>query len=273
MDVKLTGPSGIPYLTQGSIKNYSSLKFYTQNGDVVKMNPTMLAALNSSLVESIFDFDIEDCCVITEFSKSELEEISQFSWTGRCKNITLFLALGIDLSAMFYHENLLDFKIEVKDEDFELEEYFTEDVIFNAGVNKKTTKKKLFERNLNNDQQKSYESYELPKPLEAFKVPAFESKAKVTTLNTDVDFSKPYACHVCSSRFASNQNLQSHLIKLHSEHYNCCFCKKAFALNQPEEFKLHMFKHEHKMLATACCVQCGKFFQQSYKFHEHLKRK
>ena len=104
-------------------------------------------------------------------------------------------------------------------------------------------------------------------------MPAFESKAKVSSPNTDVDFNKPYACHVCSSRFASNQNLQSHLIKLHSEHYNCCFCKKAFALNQPEEFKLHMFKHEHKMLATACCVQCGKFFQQSYKFHEHLKRK
>ena len=51
MDVKLTGSAGIPYLSQSCIEAYSSLKFYTQNGDVVKMNPTMLAALNSSLVE------------------------------------------------------------------------------------------------------------------------------------------------------------------------------------------------------------------------------
>ena len=66
-----------------------------------------------------------------------------------------------------------------------------------------------------------------------------------------------------STRFTSNQNLQGHLIKLHSEHYNCYFCKKAFSLDQDNELKLHMFKHEQKILSTCAvtCVQCGKYFR------------
>ena len=78
-------------------------------------------------------------------------------------------------------------------------------------------------------------------------MPAFESKTKLY-IKAEVDFNKPFACQICGSRFASNQNLQSHVIKLHSEHYNCCFCKKAFALDKVEDFKLHMFKHDNKML-------------------------
>ena len=81
-------------------------------------------------------------------------------------------------------------------------------------------------------------------------MPAFESKPKLY-IKAEVDFNKPFACQICGSRFASNQNLQSHVVKLHSEHYNCCFCKKVFALDKVEDFKLHMFKHENKML-TKC---------------------
>ena len=108
-------------------------------------------------LDSLFHFDIEDCCVITEFSKNELEEIKKFSWTGQCKNLSVFYALGIDLNAMFYHENLLNFKIEVKDEEFEMDtDCFNEDILFDTNPgdtstvnNKKTVaKKKLFERNL-----------------------------------------------------------------------------------------------------------------------------
>ena len=97
------------------------------------------------------------------------------------------------------------------------------------------------------EQLKLYKSYELPKPLEAYKVPSLKPKSKANINNADVDFSKKYGCHICSSRFTSNQNLQSHVIKFHSEHYNCGFCKRAFALDQVEDLKRHMFKHEHKM--------------------------
>ena len=99
---------------------YFSLKFYSENGELIKMNPTILAALNSSLVSSLNflnEVDYEDCCVITEFSKSELEEINQFSWTGQCKNTKIFDALGIDLTALFYNQEVLsEFKVEVKEE-------------------------------------------------------------------------------------------------------------------------------------------------------------
>ena len=173
MDVRLTGSSDIPYLSQSCIEDYSSLKFFAQNGDVVKMNATMLVALNSSLFSSLFDFDIDDCIVITEFSRNELEEINEFSWTGQCKNMSVFNALGIDLNKIFYHKKLLNFKLEVKDEELEMSTAcFNEDFLFDQPgeethlVNKKT-KKKLLEKNLTVEQQKTYESYELPKPLQA----------------------------------------------------------------------------------------------------------
>ena len=175
MDVKLTGSSSIPYLSQSCIEDYSSLKFFAQNGDVVKMNATMLVALNSSLFSSLFDFDVDDCCVITEFSRNELEEINEFSWTGQCKNLSVFNALGIDLNAMFYHEKLLNFKLEVKDEEIEMStDCFNEDFLFDqpgedTRLVSKKTKKKLLEKSLTVEQQKTYESYELPKPLQDFK--------------------------------------------------------------------------------------------------------
>ena len=256
MDVRLTGSSDIPYLSQSCIEDYSSLKVFAQNGDVVKMNATMLVALNSSLFSSLFDFDVDDCCVITEFSRNELEEINEFSWTGQCKNMSVFNALGIDLNKIFYHKKLLNFKLEVKDEELEMStDCFNEDFLYDqpgedTHLFNKKTKKKLVEKNLTVEQQKTYESYELPKPLQDFKVPAFESKTKLY-IKAEVDFNKPFACQICGSRFASNQNLQSHVIKLHSEHYNCCFCKKVSALDKVEDFKLHMFKHENKML-TKC---------------------
>ena len=123
------------------------------------------------------------------------------------------------------------------------------------------------------EQQKLFESYETPRPIETYKVPPFESKHWIQ--NVEPDFSKAYACHICSHRFTANQNLQAHLIKLHSEHYNCYFCKKAFALDQADQLKLHMFKHEFKILSTCAqtCIQCGKYFRQTYKFNEHMRRK
>ena len=190
MDVKLTGPSGIPYLTQGSIKNYSSLKFYAENGDIVKMNPVMLAALNSSIVDTIANLDIDDCCVITEFSKNELEEINQFSWTGQCKSLNTFIALGIDLNAVFYQENLLDFKVEVKNEDNgetmdTFEDHYDDATTFSPPININKTKKKCGEKNWTEEHQKLFETYELPKPLKEFKVDlkaiTLKSKSKTST--------------------------------------------------------------------------------------------
>ena len=315
MDVKLTSQS-IPYLDRKTIKEFSNLKCLSIDGQVVKMNPTILAALNCTLVKYLSD-DYEETCVITEFSKSDLEGVNDFCFTGACSQTKVLKALGIEPSALFnFVKDPTDCKIEVKDEAIEDEEQdlllddsfqdeylddflptydddenefvFEEQEIFDSKKDIKTVKKrgpKKGERKsknskvappltpLTSEQQKLFETYELPRPLETFKVPAFESKSK--TVSTEIDFTKPLSCPVCSSRFACNQNLQSHLIKLHSEHYNCYFCKKAFALNQVEDLKMHMFKHEHKILSTCAktCIQCGAYFRQSYKHQDHLKKK
>ena len=121
MDVKLTS-SFIPYLDKDTIKEYSNLKFYAEKGELVKMNPVILAALQSTLVKSLTSEDYEDCCVITEFDKSELDEINEFAWTGRCK-LTLasnvFTALGIDLDYFGKLSEIdigANLKLEVKEE-------------------------------------------------------------------------------------------------------------------------------------------------------------
>ena len=70
------------------------------NGDRVD---TKLAALRSSLANSLTDADFEDCCVLTEFSKSELDEVNEFIWTGKCQislAANVFSALGIDLHSL-----------------------------------------------------------------------------------------------------------------------------------------------------------------------------
>ena len=84
MDVKLTS-SLIPYLDKETIEEYSNLNFYSDKGELVKMNPVILAALQSTLVKSLLSDDYEDCCVITEYSKNELNEINKFVLTGKCK--------------------------------------------------------------------------------------------------------------------------------------------------------------------------------------------
>ena len=103
MDVKLSSSAVIPYLDRSSIQEYSNLNFYSMDGELVKMNLVVLAALRSSLANSLTDADFEDCCVLTEFSKSELDEVNEFIWTGKCQislAANVFTALGIDLHSL-----------------------------------------------------------------------------------------------------------------------------------------------------------------------------
>ena len=129
MDVKLSSAAIIPYLDRDSIEEYSNLNFYSENGEVVRMNLVVLAALRSSLTHSLTDADFEDCCVITEFSKSELDEVNNFIWTGKCQLSlvgNIFTALGINLNTLsepfpiiFAPKEVkpdVKFEVEVKDE-------------------------------------------------------------------------------------------------------------------------------------------------------------
>ena len=140
MDVTLSSSAVIPYLDRGYIEEYANLNFYSDKGELVKMNLVVLAALRSSLALALTDADFEDCCVLTEFSKSELDEVNNFIWTGKCQ-LSLagncFAALGINVhtlsepfptifSSKMPKEVKPDVKFEVKDEPLALSD--TEDV-------------------------------------------------------------------------------------------------------------------------------------------------
>ena len=325
MDVTLTS-AAIPYLDKSTIEEYSNLKFYSEKGEVVKMNPVILAALQSTLVKSLTDADYEDCCFITEFAKSELNEINEFVWTGKCKRSivnNIFIALGIDLD-YFGKLSEIDIgaslKLEVKEEEENEneEKYLMEDNIdyfedipltefkqprikrkykkrpksedeldenwtpHNTSTNKIISKKKVKKEkkddkgaaNFNDEHKAIFESFELPKALESYKMPSFESR------NIDIgcrviDYTKEFCCELCSSRFLTSGNLEHHITKCHFEHFDCTYCKRSFKLDQADKFKLHMFKHEHNLINTTAstCVQCGKYFRFGSQYQEHIKLK
>ena len=99
---------------------YEDLAFLTKDGKEVKMSALVLAALNASLMNSLSrSQDFEDCCVVTEFSQAELEEVKSLYWSGQC-NLNLAAGvlkeLGIHLDSMVYPGNHVETKIEVKKE-------------------------------------------------------------------------------------------------------------------------------------------------------------
>lgn len=309
MDVHLTSDR-IHYLSEESIRNSSYLKVFSGNGELVRMNPMVLAAMNSTLVNSLPD-DYEDSCVLTEFTSSELEAVNEFTWTGRVdySKSVVFNALGIDLNYLFDRKhnqsNMLKVQIKVKDEPMEYdhdeylddfiddtfaEEYddeddedFSLDYAIKREKRHKSSKKRIKREStseqgggtqshtLTSEQQELFDHYQLPKPLEDYKQSPLEPKVNN---NDDKDNNKPLACHLCHSRFTTEPGLQGHLIKYHSEHYNCSFCYRVFPVTEIDDFRLHMFKHEQKiLLGTATCIQCGIVFRQPTKLKDHIELK
>ena len=138
---------------------------------------------------------------------------------------------------------------------------------------KKPRKVKEKEKPLNPEQEILFQKYEFPYPLESLKCPPLKTKDK--PVSTNVDKSKTFVCHVCSSRFSKNQHLRCHLIKCHSDHYDCCYCQQSYGLDEAEILRLHMFKHEHKLLpgCPLTCIQCGTQLANQVRYVQHLKKK
>ena len=80
--------------------------------------------------------------------------------------------------------------------------------------------------------------------------------------NPERDADKEYQCHLCQRKCSSSQNLKGHVIKYHQEHYNCPKCFKSFPLDESENFRLHLFKHEYLLTPRPNkCITCGKVFK------------
>ncbi len=327
MDVHLTSDR-IYYLSESNIQEYARLTVYAGNGEIVKMNPLVLAAMNSTLMPALPE-DYEESCLLTEFATSELESVNQLALTGVVDHSksAVFQALGIDVNFMFdrkvkqpleckvqikvkdepvedalrfmdhddflegFNENFMDDAEEEDndkmdeddDEDFTLDQFEVKKESKPRGRPRKPSSQKANKvkkesvagnqcpQNLTAEQQELFDNFQLPKALDEYKQSPLEPKVNN---NDENNVNKPLACHLCHSRFTTEPGLQGHLIKYHSEHYNCSYCYRVYPVTDADGFKLHMFKHEQKiLLGTATCVQCGIVFKQPTKLKEHIELK
>lgn len=334
--------NGVLYLTPDNLQEHSNLKFLSKERILVTMNPVMLAALNSKLVDSLAYSEIEDCCVITDLSHNELEEIKSFLTTGQCNNTALLNNVGINVKCMFerpnrkpkevievkcepvdmseeFSELISEKKIEPKKEvfdsplsdqgldndpndldfddetfmeettpadddweDFKPDDNFQEDEDENwkptRGA-KKGVKRKYKKRDeessrplsLTSEQQALFDNYDFPRPLESFRMPA----SKGGTRKASIGANKPHTCKECNAGFSTSQILNDHIIKIHNDHFQCHLCHKSFSIEQSEDLRLHLFKHDQNILGNRKieCVQCGNIFGRPNKLEEHIKEK
>ena len=87
------------------------------------------------------------------------------------------------------------------------------------------------------------------------------------------DAGKNFKCTMCNRVCSTMQNLKGHVIKYHSEHFNCPKCFKSFALEDTNAFKLHLFKHEFVLTPKPDqCIHCGKVFAVNKVLRGHMKR-
>ena len=111
--VKLSSKE-VPYLTPENVNLHSKLVFYDENHTEVRMNLTILRALNCNFLQYL-DYEESEIAVSTDFHATELQELQRFYLTGQC-NLqivsSLLDALGIDLTQFCLRSKI---KVEVKE--------------------------------------------------------------------------------------------------------------------------------------------------------------
>ena len=115
-----------------------------------------------------------------------------------------------------------------------------------------------------NPESKALETYHLPNGIESYKT----QPKKIERINTKQDALHPYPCQECEAWFNSPYVLKNHVLLYHSEHYQCPQCKYAAHLDQIEEFRLHMFRHESRKHE---CIHCGTTFCSLKSLESHFK--
>ena len=81
-------------------------------------------------------------------------------------------------------------------------------------------------------------------------------------------------CPYCQKILQDRSILKSHVLKLHSEHFQCPICDIAKSVDDAEEFKRHVFEHiVHGKGVWKQCIQCGYLGKRKFRFSEHLKKR
>ena len=264
--------STIHYLDEDIINTYSNVILISNQGDKLKCNFLILAALKSTLIQS-FNNDLdEDLIIITEHTKEELQNVLNYCKTGEIYQSELLKSFGFLDHEVTTPEVKVDLK--VKDEpfsDFESDEDYDPDYEYTPNKKiKHETEDFKKPRSLSNEELKLYETFTFPQPLETYKNPPQTMKFKE---NPERDESKQFQCHLCQRKCTSSQNLKGHVIKYHQDHYNCPKCFKSFPLDETEAFRLHLFKHEYLLTPRPNkCIHCGKVFKINKILQTHLKK-
>ena len=109
----------------------------------------------------------------------------------------------------------------------------------------------------NKGEQVKLEDYKLPMPLESYIKPP--RPLINTDLMEEMSRDKPTGCDHCPRRFVSDKHLVDHVVKFHCNHIACPFCFRAFPLEGSENFRKHMYRHEHVLQLTEPheCINCG----------------
>ena len=109
----------------------------------------------------------------------------------------------------------------------------------------------------NKGKQVKLEDYKLPMPLESYIKPP--RPLVNSDLMEEMSRDKPTGCDHCPRRFVSDKHLVDHVVKFHCNHIACPFCFRAFPLEQSENFRKHMYRHEHVLQLTEPheCIHCG----------------
>ena len=254
----------------------------SNQGDKLKCNFLILAALKSTLIQSFTNDLDEDLIIITEFTKEELQNVLNYCKTGELLDISyeeILKSFGLFEHDFIPPEVKVDLK--VKDEpfsdDLDSDEDYDPDYEYSPSKKIKyesedwiPTTKKETKTSLNHEELKLYETFTFPQPLETYKMPPQTMKFKE---NPERDESKQFQCHLCQRKCTSSQNLKGHVIKYHQDHYNCPKCFKSFPLEETEAFRLHLFKHEYLLTPRPNkCIHCGKVFKINKILQTHLKK-
>ena len=136
--------------------------------------------------------------------------------------------------------------------------------------NKKQLELKATNQVLRKDIFKKFKDFEPKESLDTYKKPPQTMKFKENPVR---DAGKNFKCTMCNRVCSSMQNLKEHIIKYHSEHFNCPKCSKSFALEDSNAFKLHLFKHEFILTPRPNqCIHCGKVFAFNKILQKHMKK-
>ena len=295
--------SSVPYLERDVIEEFSSLKFYSQDNQVVSINPLMLVALDSKVISNIDD----ESSVMTEFSLQELENLKEFICTGSCEMALIsdvLNSLGIDFQSfserkLFVKPVKLEEVLEVKeeasddfkenepDEPFDLDhgdddsDFDFEPVIpkgKKSTADKKPAKRAAKEPKASSPKKKKWQVSadteekildirDIPSDFELPKPIEHYRKSAAKPLakrNTGKDLK----CEGCKTKFSNRDKFDFHNFKYHEDYLKCPYCHKRVPVNDEASFTLHVYNH---WKSADICVQCGKVFSKSGEYNRHLK--